>query len=226
MLLLCLFNHCSSHGTCWRGPCGRQKGDNYNNFFLFSHNESWSFSNPVVKLWKFEFPILRETATLFHCCRAVWGHFLSLWSLSHLAIDHTPFSLHQQKKRGYVVTLNYTQSFPLWRRAKKCSFSACRKAPLALRCFTCHLWLISHSAQCLTVIIIDNALMDDGCLLNTLLPNRQQCSCSYLVEGTSATGRWAHILLGKGLNPAHARIFVSQQVPSVVPLEWAANSSQ
>lgn len=211
MILPCLFNPCCSHGTCWQG---RQKGDNCN--FFFQTQWVLKLFKLVAHLWKSEFPILQETAILSHCCRTLWGHFLSLWSLPHLAINWSCTILFTPaEKRGicYNSELN-PFCFPLWRQAGKRSFSACRKAPLALRCFTCHLWLISHSAQCLTVIINDNALMDDGCLLNTLLPNRQQCSCSnrYMVKGTSATGRWVHILLGKVLIPAHAR--------SLLPSWW------
>lgn len=158
--------------------------------------------------------MLQEIVALFHYCRTVWEQSILLWSLHHLAIERSytiPFT-QQREAGGYGVIQNETQ-FPFVKASRKILLLNMQKSSSCTEVL--HLSLVINFPFCpMSHFINDNAVIDDWCLLNTLLPNRQQRSCSnrYMAEGTSATGRWAHLFLSKGLNPAHGRIFTSQLI--------------
>lgn len=149
--------------------------------------------------------MLQEIMALFRCCRTVWGHYTTR-SLHHLATEWSyTISIYTAEGRGTQCNSELNPMFPFVKSSRKILFFIMQKSSSCTEVL--HLPLVINFPFC------PIALIDDRCLLNTLLPNRQQRSCSnrYMVEGTNTAGRWAHIFLGKGLNPVHARILTSQQ---------------
>lgn len=66
--------------------------------------------------------------------------------------------------------------------------------------------------QCLTLIMNDNALIDDWCLLNTLLPNREQHLFKQIRARGNQCSRWVHVILDKYLNATHAALHLNRYV--------------
>lgn len=66
--------------------------------------------------------------------------------------------------------------------------------------------------QCLTLIINDNALIDDWCLLNNLLPNREQRLFKQIHARGNQCSRWVHVFLGMYMNAAHAALHLYRYI--------------
>lgn len=66
--------------------------------------------------------------------------------------------------------------------------------------------------QCLTLIINDNALIDDWCLLNTLLPYREQHLFKQIHSRGNQCSRWVYVILAKYFNATHAALHLNRYV--------------